>query len=46
MIGPGKYYGYDQFFQMNPDWEATVTEQTGTIKIFESFLETAHSDVI
>ena len=44
--GPGKYYGYNQFFQMDPDWSATVKAQTGTIAIFESFLETAHSDVM
>ena len=44
--GPGKFYGYNQFFQMDPVWAATVAAKTGTIEIFESFLETAHADVL
>lgn len=46
MHGPGKFFGYNQFFQLDPIWAATVQEHSGKISIFEQFLETANTDVL
>jgi len=46
MHGPGKFFGYNQFFQLDPTWAATVQEHSGKISIFEQFLETANTDVL
>ena len=46
MHGPGKFFGYNQFFQLDPIWAATVEEHSGKISIFEQFLETANTDVL
>ena len=40
MHGPGKFYGY-----FDQGWKATLAEKSGSIELFEAFLETANSDV-
>ena len=45
MHGPGRYYGYNAFFQMDEEWKEKLTEKSGSIDLFEAFLETANSDV-
>ena len=40
MHGPGKFYGY-----FDQEWKATVNAKSGSIELFEAFLETANSDV-
>ena len=45
MHGPGKYYGYNAFFQLDEEWKATLAEKSGGFELFEAFLETANSDV-
>lgn len=46
MHGPGKFFGYNQFFQLDPAWAATVQEHSGKESIFKEFLETANTDVL
>merc|ERR1712176_256895 len=46
MHGPGKYYKMSfATFQLEPEWAATVAATTGSIDLFEAFLETANTDI-